>query len=278
MTAKTKPVAKATTTTIKTTTTKKAGTKSPAAPKKEVNMDKNMNKPVVTETASGAVKVYEKDFVQAAQKHDKAIKAGFGKASKCFFEIATHLYWIYENDAYKTFGADNINDFALDRYDIGKSTVSNYIAIVRRFCRPALESDLYVLKDAYSAYSPSQLAQMLPYTDDQIGAASIDPKMSCRAIKKALAAMLPDKSAPAPDKSATASAETGSTAHNDASPETAPEPEPSEPAKTIMIVIRGADDYRKKEERMLELIHNLLSKKPGARLEIGFVDEPAKPQ
>lgn len=262
-------------TTTKKATTKTAGTKVPISPKKEDVMDKKMNKPVVTETQSGAVKVFEKEFVQAAQKHDKAIKAGFGKASKCFFEIASHLYWIYDNDAFKTFGMDNIYDFARSNYDLSKASVSNYINIVRRFCRPALESDAWILQDAYAAYTPSQLAQMLPapYTDEVIVAAGINPKMSCRDINKALKAMLPDKrdksdnaliddtedkpSNPVPDTVCT----------DDSIDDVAPES-----VRNVMCVIRGSDDYLKRENRMLELIHNLLTKKPCARLEIAFYD------
>lgn len=170
---------------------------------------------------------------------------------------------------------DNIYDFARSNYDLSKASVSNYINIVRRFCRPALESDAWILQDAYAAYTPSQLAQMLPapYTDEVIVAAGINPKMSCRDINKALKAMLPDKrdksdnaliddtedkpSNPVPDTVCT----------DDSIDDVAPES-----VRNVMCVIRGSDDYLKRENRMLELIHNLLTKKPCARLEIAFYD------
>ena len=233
-------------------------------------MDKNMNKPVVVETKGGAAKVFDREFVKTAQKHDRTIKANFASASKSFFAIASNLYWFNDCGAYQTFGSDNIWDFARDRYDLSKASTSNYINIVGRFCRPALESDSWVLRDEYLAYSPSQLAQMLPYTDSQVSAAGIIPKMSCRDINKALKAMLPDKQ-DKPDKPSDAE---DSPANPTNPVPDAPDDEDDDPGdlRNVMMVIRGADDYPKKEKRMLDFVHNLFAKNPDACLEIAYYE------
>lgn len=253
---------------IKKTGSVKSGTGKARTPMKKsttknatpaVDIEKVMNNP-----ASGVV-VYEKEFVQKFKQHDAAICKGFKTASKSFFEIALNLYWIHKNDAYKTAGKDNIYDYARDRFDISRGTTHNYLAVAERFGRPALESDTVVIRDEYIAYSPTQLSILAPHTDEEIKALEISPTMSTREIKKMFLAAVEDKSAKVKE------VET----EEDKEEEVLEEPEkvaPSAPTpdRNVLITCAGKDDYIAHEETVFDLIHNLLSKKPNARIEISY--------
>ena len=232
----------------------------PKKPDASADVEKVINNPT-----SGVI-VFEKEFVQKFKQHDAAICKGFKTASKSFFEIALNLHWIYKNDAFKTAGKDNIYDYARDRFDVSRGTTHNYIAIAERFGRPALESDMLVIRDEYAAYSPTQLSILAPHTDTEIKALEICPTMSTREIKKKFLATIEENKA-------------GNDSDTAAEPEEKEEepvqsaPSAPTPDRNVLITCTGKDDYLKHEEAVFDLIHNLLTKKPDARIEISYFVE-----
>lgn len=218
---------------------------------------------VINNPASGVI-VFEKEFVQKFRQHDAAICKGFKTASKSFFEIALNLHWIYKNDAFKTAGKDNIYDYARDRFDVSRGTTHNYIAIAERFGRPALESDMLVIRDEYAAYSPTQLSILASHTDEEIKALEICPTMSTREIKKKFLAAIEDKKAEN-DSVAVAEPEEDEVEEPVQFAPSAPTPD-----RNVLITCTGKDDYLSHEEAVFDLIHNLLTKKPDARIEISY--------
>ena len=265
-----------TTTNTKTSnpTTKAAGKKTAQRPKatlpakaaepKTPDMGKAMNKP------TSDIVFREKEFVKEFQKHDNAIRKGFQTASKSFFDIAVNLYWIHKNNAYMTAGKENIYDYARDRFDISRGTTHGYITVVERFGRPALESDMMVIRDEYTAYSPAQLIILAPHTDLEIQNLAIAPTMSCREIKKAFLKAVEDKKdAGKSDKDKISDADKES---KETEVEEEPKPSPSAPTpdRNVLITCIGKDDYIAHENAVFDLIHNLLTKKPGAKIEISY--------
>lgn len=218
---------------------------------------------VVNNPTSGVI-VFEKEFVQKFRQHDAAICKGFKTASKSFFEIALNLHWIYKHDAFKTAGKDNIYDYARDRFDVSRGTTHNYIAIAERFGRPALESDMLVIRDEYAAYSPTQLSILAPHTDAEIKALEISPTMSTRDIKKKFLAAIEDKKA-GNDSDVITEPEEDEVEEPVQSAPSAPTPD-----RNVLITCTGKDDYLSHEEAVFDLIHNLLTKKPDARIEISY--------
>lgn len=230
-------------------------------------IEKAMNKP------SSGVVVYEKEFVQEFKKHDLAVRKGFKDAGKSFFAIAFNLHWIHSHEAYKTAGKDNIYDYARDCYDISRGTTHNYITVAERFGRMAQESDILVIRDEYIAYSPSQLAILAPHTDAEIKALEIAPTMSCREIKRKFLAIedkkKTDEQSDLPGEVAEEMEE--SLDKHESAEKTAPEP-----VHTVLITCNGKDDYLKHEDAVFKLIHNLLLKKPDAKIEISYFSETAE--
>lgn len=234
-------------------------------------IEKAMNKP------SSGVVVYEKEFVQEFKKHDLAVRKGFKDAGKSFFAIAFNLHWIHSHEAYKTAGKDNIYDYARDCYDISRGTTHNYITVAERFGRKAQESDILVIRDEYIAYSPSQLAILASHTDAEIELLEIAPTMSCREIKRKFLASIEDKKKtdeqsdlPGEVAEETEEMEESLDKHESAE-KTVPEP-----VRTVLITCKGKDDYLKHEDAVFDLIHNLLLKKPDAKIEISYLSETAE--
>lgn len=229
---------------------------------KSGELEKAMNKPV-----SGVV-VYEKEFVEKFKKHDNAVRKGFKDAGKSFFTIAFNLYWIHVNEGYKTAGKDNIYDYARDCFDISRGTTHNYITVAERFGRMAIESDILVIRDEYAAYSPSQLAILAPHSDEEIKALEIKPTLSCREIKRKFTAAIE-----AADVTEVAKKEEEADKSSpESETETTDTPAP-EPVRTVLITCKGKDDYLSHEDTVFDLIHNLLTKKPGAKIEISYFSE-----
>lgn len=225
-------------------------------------IEKAMNKPT-----SGVV-VYEKEFVQEFKKHDLAVRKGFKDAGKSFFAIAFNLHWIYSHDAFKTAGKDNIYDYARDCFDLSRGTTHNYITVAERFGRKAEDADILVIRDEYAAYSPSQLGILASHTDAEIKALEITPTLSCREIKKKFV----EFRAAIETEVVTENKETSSEKNKavDNKKESSPEPSAPEPVRTVLITCKGKDDYLSHEDRVFDLIHNLLTKKPDAKIEISY--------
>lgn len=225
-------------------------------------LEKSMNKPT-----SGVV-VYEKEFVEKFKKHDNAVRKGFKDAGKSFFTIAFNLHWIHTNEAYKTAGKDNIYDYARDTFDISRGTTHNYLTVAQRFGRPAEGVDMLVIRDEYAAYSPSQLAILAPHTDDEIKALEINPLDSCREIKRKFLKAVEAKDVTQDNADATPEKSESLEITEESPEETAPEP-----VRTVLITCKGKDDYLSHEDTVFDLIHNLLTKKPGAKIEISYFAE-----
>ena len=121
-------------------------------------------------------------------------------------KVALNLYWIYSNKAYKAIGCESITDYALNTFDLGKSTTYSFINLIERFAI-RLEDDTVSdkLDDKYKGYSFSKLSLLTDLSDEQIEGLDITPDMSVRDIKKLLkkadsdAVTLPDKKEP-PEK------------------------------------------------------------------------------
>lgn len=86
----------------------------------------------------------------------------------------------------------DIYDYAAYNLSLSRGTVSNYMNLARRFTSRAINitTGNVDLLDTYSDYTPSQLIQLLPYSDDDIQNAInnkvILPGMSCRFIAKTM--------------------------------------------------------------------------------------------
>lgn len=234
----------------------------------EAEMKNAMNAPVKQE----GVTVYDAEFVKAFRKHEAAIAQGYKGATSNFLKIAFNLHWIHANEAYKTAGKENIYDYARDKFDIARGTTHGYITVAERFGRKAQESDTLCLMDEYEGYSPSQLIIMAGYTDEQLKLAEISKEMSCRNMKAALKQLATIGTADSEQEESPADVDNTAdeTADNsDIVDKPEPAVKPEEVTNTLISFI-GADEYRSKADIIDNLILNLLTQKPDARISVCY--------
>jgi len=150
--------------------------------------------------------IYSKETLAELNKREKAIRTALSGIDKNMEKVAFNLYWIYSNKAYKAMGCESITDYALNTFDLGKTTAYSFINLIERFAI-RLEDDTVSdkLDDKYKGYSFSKLSLLTDLSDEQIEELDITPDMSVRDIKKLLkkadsdAVALPDKKEP-PEK------------------------------------------------------------------------------
>lgn len=109
-----------------------------------------------------------------------AIDRELKKVETSYLNVATTLYRIHASQYYAVDNYKNIYDFASDRFELSRGTVSNFINIVTSFCIPASDGS-FVLGEKYSKFSSSQLVCLINMPQQFIN--SISPDMSVRAIK-----------------------------------------------------------------------------------------------
>ena len=103
------------------------------------------------------------------------------KVESSYLKVATTLYQIYVGKLFALEDYSNVYDFADDKFNLSRGTVSNFINIVSNFCEQ-LSDGSYKLKEEFKDFKPSQLVVLLNMPQDFISA--ISPDMSVRAIKE----------------------------------------------------------------------------------------------
>lgn len=117
----------------------------------------------------------------------KGINSEFGKAQKCYLNIAFKLHLIYTKKLYVIDNYQNINDFAMSMFDLSKTVCNNYINIIDQFGDYTADENNVIsftgkLKPEYEKFSSSQLIAMLKLPENILK--TISPEMSVREIKE----------------------------------------------------------------------------------------------
>lgn len=112
---------------------------------------------------------------------------------------------LYVSAGYRRHCFKDIYDFAAYEFSLSRGSVSNFMALARRFTANKINvitGEVDFLPE-FSGYSVSQLIQLLPYTDEQIKEAfeyeRIYPEMSCRCLCRTMKGWYknkPDKALP----------------------------------------------------------------------------------
>lgn len=117
--------------------------------------------------------VFGKRDKNAYKKLINAIDTGFRKASDAFILIGCSLWNIHHNEYYRIDNYKNIAEFALDRYELKKSTTHNYIKVIEKFGE-LIDGKALGIKEVYKEFSCSQLIAMLSFTPEQLEVVSSD--------------------------------------------------------------------------------------------------------
>ncbi len=105
-------------------------------------------------------------------------------------DIACRLYAIYEEKLYRYAGYKNIYDYSAGRFGFRKSTVSEFLHVVKRFGCKMIGSSDWDINIRYRDYSISKLVIMSRMTDAELWDAHISPEDSVRTIREKMRKVL----------------------------------------------------------------------------------------
>lgn len=110
---------------------------------------------------------------------ENIIKSNLNGCARNFVAIGFYLKDIRDNETYRKGGYESIWDFAQDKLQMAKSTVSRFMAINDRF---SVNGNTPVLMDKYLDYGSGKLQEMLTMTDEEI--ANINPETTVKEIRE----------------------------------------------------------------------------------------------
>lgn len=110
---------------------------------------------------------------------ENIIKSNLNGCARNFVAIGFYLKDIRDNETYRKGGYESISDFAQDKLQMAKSTVSRFMAINDRF---SVNGNTPVLMDKYLDYGSGKLQEMLTMTDEEI--ANINPETTVKEIRE----------------------------------------------------------------------------------------------
>lgn len=102
-----------------------------------------------------------------------------------FLEIAALLHEAKEKEIYKWVDYKDIYEYAQNEFDLGKTSVKNYIQIAEKCLESKDEEEnlrIGILKENYKDYNYSQLVELL--TVPELDLEKYNPKMSVRQIRQ----------------------------------------------------------------------------------------------
>lgn len=113
----------------------------------------------------------------------KYLKQDSADLKKRYIALGFHLNEFCNNEYYKDFGYDNLNDFCYDNLGLDKSAISRCMSVWFRFAKRNDSSGTATMfiDDKYSDYNYTQLTEMLPLSDAQLK--NITPSMTCQQIR-----------------------------------------------------------------------------------------------
>lgn len=210
------------------------------------------------ETTEPKEDVFSKDFVKQAVKEKNKIAIEYGKVEQSYWNIASSIHWLYDNNGFIPLGYQNIYDLAKQEFGIARSTTCGFINIVGRFGeRNELGNFTGKIDSKYEAYSSSKLLLLLDLTDEEIE--KLPPTLSVREMKKKIKVMLTD------------SENTIKNISDECCESFDEESENFEITRQALITCAGYEDYQKKIDDIDDYITRALKAHPEARIEIVLV-------
>lgn len=113
----------------------------------------------------------------------KYLREDTADLKKRYIALGFHLNEFCNNNYYKDFGYDNLNDFCYDNLGLDKTAISRCMGVWYRFSKRNELSGVATMfvDEKYYGYNYTQLTEMLPLTDEQLR--KITPDMTCKQIR-----------------------------------------------------------------------------------------------
>ena len=93
------------------------------------------------------------------------IKTELNRVPESFVVIGYQLKQIRDRELYKLDGYSNINDFAMDEYNLSQSSTSRFIAINDKY---SMQGGSPKLQEKYEGFGYSKLSEMLTLSEDDL--------------------------------------------------------------------------------------------------------------
>ena len=145
----------------------------------ETIMQKHESNTIVTDIENAEVLEFGKRDFNAYNRMLNNIEKGFTKASDAYVMIATNLWQIYHDEYFRIDSYKTIADFALDKFELKKSTTHNYIKVMEKF-GDIVDGKAKGIKEQFKDFKCSQLVNMLTLTPEQLE--QVRPDWSVREI------------------------------------------------------------------------------------------------
>ena len=145
----------------------------------QITMQKHDNGQLVAELESVDAVTFGKRDYNAYKRMMENIEKGFAKASDAYILIACNLWQIYHDEYFRIDSYKTIVDFAMDKYELKKSTTHNYIKVMEKF-GDIVDGKAKGLKEQFKPFKCSQLINMLSFTPEQLE--QVQPDWSVRKI------------------------------------------------------------------------------------------------
>ncbi len=130
----------------------------------------------------GFLEEYGVDFSDVERVNYAALDGYCRQFDKKFFQIAYLLDFFKNEDRYKKFNCDTFNDFCLKKFKLEKTLVSRLLRSWCRFAEIDEEGNrLQCVKSEFADYNFSQLVELLPLSDSEIG--FVTPEMSVKQLR-----------------------------------------------------------------------------------------------
>ena len=142
-------------------------------------MTKGEENSIVADAKQAEVLDFGKRDYNAYKRMLANIEKGFVKASEAYVLIACNLWQINHDEYFRIDSFKSIADFALEKFEMKKATVYNYIKVIDKFGE-VIDGKALGLKEQFKLFKCSQLINMLSFTPEQLEA--VDPAWSVRRI------------------------------------------------------------------------------------------------
>lgn len=126
-------------------------------------------------SGKGSLREYLYDVITGSIRDD------YKQIEDNFLSVGCKLFYVSERQIYHNKGFSNVYDYAREEFGLAKTSTSNLLNVVKRFCFQDDKCE-FELCDKFKDYSFSKLCLLLPLTDEEIEK-NINPSMSYRDIQ-----------------------------------------------------------------------------------------------
>lgn len=124
-----------------------------------------------------------KDYslIKKAQSLDNKLFSVFNDVANSYIKIGGYLNEMNESKQYEVLDYSSIYEYAVERFNLSKTTCNNFINLYKKFGEETGMWDDYALKEEYEDYSYSQLVELISVNESNL--LDYSPKLTIQEIR-----------------------------------------------------------------------------------------------